>query len=233
MPLPQLSSRLQGTCLWLFGFAFRAPEEALRALLPAPLTLITHGGFGFWHVAFAEYERLRTGFLGAKGAGHVVTYSLYARLGDTVGLFPVRAETDIVRLSSWSAFPAPRCVFSVDDDGYGTVDLFLLETDQPAQARLDTRLRPSLALGSPFTSLSEAAHYLQSPTCTLRVDEDGKVFGAFFTRTLSHNTARLLSVPLSQWQLLSAPETALELAFELKPHSCTWEKDCPLLAPLS
>ena len=204
----------------MFGFTFRAPEALVRPLLPAPLELLTQGGFGFWHVSFSEYERLRTGFFGGKTRGHVVVYSLYARSGSTVGLFPVRAETDIERLASWSDFPCARSTFSVEDDHAGTVDLFILETQYPVQVRIDTRRKPRLTDGSPFGSLSEAAQFLQTPACYLGVDSEGEVQLSSLERKPASTTTRLFSISISQWSFLTAFEPVAEVAFELKSHTC-------------
>lgn len=212
----------------MFGFTFHTPQSSAEALLPSPLKPLTHGGFGFWHVSFAEYKRVGTGLLGGKASGHVVVYSLYAQIGNTVGLFPVRVDTDMARLRQWSAFACMPCTFSVDDDGFGTVDLLIQDAGPFAQVRLDTRLRPSLPSSSPFKSLSEAAGFLHPPSQYLYVDDNGVVQVSPFERKLASTTTRLISVPISKWGFLAHPEVVPEVAFELKPHTCRWEKEEPL-----
>src|SRR5207253_2962961 len=84
---------------WLF--TWRTPEANARALLPAPLELVTRGGYAFWNVVVCEMRAMCPAPLPAEiGLGYWhVAYRLHARVrlesGEVVeGLYFVRSDCD-------------------------------------------------------------------------------------------------------------------------------------------
>jgi hypothetical protein len=76
--------------------AYSTPVECVRALVPAPLELVTRDGRAFWHVVACRVERMRPAGLPALlGMTYAhVAYRLAVKHGDTEGLFFVRSDVD-------------------------------------------------------------------------------------------------------------------------------------------
>ena len=217
---------------WLI--ASRVPVEAVRALVPAPLELVTHGGFAFWNVVICRLEGMRPiGIPAALGLGfwhvaHRLIVRTKLRTGEEVaGLYFVRSEVDQPLLAAAGDL--------LTDFHFNPARVQVLEQESAvrcAVAALGEKSRyhllrdatVQLAYGSPFASLEEAAAFLKYTPIALSPHGSGAVNILRVERDEQAWRTRLLGIEASESQLLQSTGAVAELAFEVEPLDYHWRR---------
>lgn len=225
-----LTMRARLAHCWLF--TWRTPEALVRALLPAPLELVTHRGFAFWNVVVCEMQGLRPAPLPAEiGVGYWhIAYRLHARArltsGETVeGLYFVRSDCDR-RLVSIAGNLLTRFRFHTAEVsmhvGGDTVNGSIAAPGANARFQLRDRPPAGLAPGSPFASLEEAAAFLKYKPCALAPAGPEMAELVRVRRREEAWRHRLVTVEESAWEFLDEHEVAPEICYAVEPIDYEW-----------
>ena len=220
---------MKGTIERCWLFAFRAPEAELRPALPAPLDLVTHGGFAFWNVVVCRVGAMRPRFaprfLGMS-YWHVA-YRLYARHRSLEGLHFVRSDCDSAVLS-WMGnvmtdFHFHAAGVRVEEED-ARVRIAIDSPDAPGAAEIDRRAPPALPEGSPFRSVEEAAAFLKYKPLGLSVGRGGAVSVVRIVRDESAWRARAVAVAAQRWAFFDGRPAVAELCTEIEPIEYRWNR---------
>lgn len=216
---------------WLFNY--RTPEDKARALLPAPLELVTHGGFAFWNVVVCELRSLRPAPLPAiLGAGYWhVAYRLHAKArldsGETVeGLYFVRSDCD-----RWLMAQAGNLLTNFRfhlakievETGEATVEGKVLTPGADAHFRIRNQAPTALTPGSPFASVSEAAEFLKYNPCSF-TPVSSEVEIVRIKRREADWKSRLVTPEVNDWHFLSGQDVVPEVCYALDPVDYEWSR---------
>jgi hypothetical protein len=208
---------------WLF--VHRVPVEDSRALLPAPLALVTHGGFAFWNVVVCRLVNMRAFPLPAAcGIGYWhVAYRLHAKVAELEGLYFVGSECDRA-LVTWAGnlltdfrFRTARIRVEANER---TVDGAV----GAARFRIDRTATPTLAEGSPFATIEEGAQALEYPPRAICPTDDGGVSAVQVRRDPAAWRWRNVVATEARWTLPGLAGAPLELCYEVEPIDYLWER---------
>ncbi len=161
-------------------------------------------------------------------------YRLYARLGDVEGLYFVRSDCEGTLLavagSLMTNFRLHAARFEVTN-GFEATRIAIDSRDAAATVTV-TRDAPRLPAGSAFESIDEAAAFLKYQPFALSVDSHSRasIVPVRHDERLWHAHPR--SVPESRWAFFEGHNVAPELAFELDPIPCHWDRPKVMEAPL-
>jgi len=216
---------------WLF--TFRTPESKARAHLPAPLELITRGGFAFWNVVVCELRSLRPAPLpAALGIGYWhIAYRLHTRAklesGETIeGLYFVRSDCD-----RWLMARAGNLLtnfrFHLASVAVGTeeatVEGKICAPNADAHFRLRDEVPATLSAGSPFASVGKAAEFLKyNPYSFTPISPDVEIVR--IKRREADWQSRVVTAEINDWQFLSAEEAVPEICYALEPIDYEWSR---------
>jgi len=234
MKIPRNAFTVAGSICQCWLFVYRLPVAIAQPLLPAPLRLVTHGGFAFMNIVVCRLSGMRPAPLPASiGLGYWhVAYRFHAWARRSVGqeiegLHFLRSDCDrwVVQRAGnlLTDFNFHRAGIRVVDDG-ASVTGFIDSPDAPARFRIDRRQPPVLPEGSPFSSLEEAAAFLKYKPYGLSVEGADSLQAVRVRRNETEWNSRVVSVPEAEWQFLAGHEAALELCYEVKPIDYRWER---------
>jgi hypothetical protein len=210
---------------WLF--TFRADPARVADRLPAPLTLVEHGGSAYFNVVVSRLTHMRPAPLpGWVGLGYWhVAYRLYARYGDVEGLYFLRSDADsplmVAAGNLLTDFRFHRADVGIATGPAGTE----LRSFAPG-ARLRIALPddpPSLPPDSPFASLDEAAQALKYKPAGLVAGPDG-VEALRISRDERAWRFRLRSFRTEEMEFLAPFAATPEIAYELAPIDYQWNR---------
>jgi hypothetical protein len=217
---------------WLF--TWRTPAEAARSLLPAPLELVTHGGFAFWNVVVCELRGVRPAPMPAAiGLGYWhIAYRLHTRVrvapDETFeGLYFVRSDCDR-RLVAFAGnlltdfrFHCARIAVQASDD---SVDGAIRTPGANARFRLRDETPGSLSPGSPFTSVAEAAAFLKYKPFALTPAGEDSVSIVRVVRRETDWRCRVVSVVESDWEFFNGHDVTPEVCYAVEPIEYEWRR---------
>jgi len=217
---------------WLFSW--RAPEATVRALVPPPIQLVTRGGFAFWNVVVCEMAAMRPAPLPAwVGLGYWhVAYRLHvlvreAHGGDLEGLYFVRSDCDRRLVAAMgnvlTDFRFQTAQIDVSDAG-ASVAGRIVATGADAHFGLDRMATPSLAGGSPFADLTEAASFLKYKPRAFSPHAADAVNAVRVIREESAWRSRSIAVVRQEWEFFADREATLELCTEVQPIDYQWNR---------
>jgi hypothetical protein len=217
---------------WLF--VYRTPAEAAGKLLPAPLELVTRGGFAFWNIVVCRIAGLRPAPLPATvGLGYWhVAYRLHVRApmedGPVLeGLHFLRSDCDqpLVALAGnlITDFRFHRAGIRIEEKGSAVRGRIRAKGGE-AIFRLNRQAPTGLSASSPFTSLAEAAEWLKYKPCGLSPAGGESVNAVRVIRKETAWRSRLVTVQEARWEFLALQETELELCYEVEPIHYQWER---------
>ncbi|HEX8311890.1 MAG TPA: DUF2071 domain-containing protein, partial [Chthoniobacteraceae bacterium] len=215
---------------WLINS--RVPAEAARAIVPAPLELVTHGGFAFWNVVICQLCGMRpTGLPAALGIGYWhVAYRLLVRAklasgGEITGLYFVRSDADQPFVAAvgnlLTDFHFHAAQIRVDEQQ----DRMRCEVKaRGANASFELSRTPPVELvsDSPFASVEEAAAILKYTPVALSPHGPGAVNVVRVARDEQAWRTRLLSIEAAESDFLASFGPVPELAFEVDPLDYRW-----------
>jgi hypothetical protein len=218
---------------WLF--VYRTSVEDALAVLPRGLAPVTHHGFAFWNVVVCRVSDMRPrGAISGLGVSFwQVSYRIYVRahiVGDpsTIdGIYFVRSDCDnaLIRLGGnrITDFAFHRAHIAVDERGDNVY--LRVRSDAPASVHLVRSGAPSLAQGSPFATIEEAAGLLQYKPFGISVDERGRFANVVaITRDEARWRTRLVQVPSANWSFFAGRPAQLELCYEAAPILYRWNR---------
>jgi uncharacterized protein YqjF (DUF2071 family) len=220
---------MKGTIERCWLFTFRAPEEGLRPLLPAPLEPVTRGGFAFWNVVVCRVGAMRPRFTPRfMGLSYWhVAYRLYARFAGEEGLYFVRSDCDSAVLS-WMGNVMTNFNFHTAGvrvrEEPGRVSIEIHSPEAPGSAEIDRGRAPSLSAGSPFGSVAEASAFLKYKPLGLSVGRDGRVNRVRIVRDESAWRGRAVSVAAQRWAFFGSRQPEPELCTEVEPIEYRWNR---------
>jgi hypothetical protein len=234
MKLPRNPFSVAGSIRQCWLFVYRLPEAIAQPLLPSPLRLVTRGGFAFLNIVACRLDGMRPALLpGGCGLGYWhVAYRLHAwaqcENGQRLeGLYFMRSDCDrwlverIGDLLTDFRFQRARiCVLETD----AAVSANVESADAPARFRIDRRLAPKLATGSPFSALEEAAAFLQYKPYGLAVESEDTLQVVRVRREEAAWRSRIVAVQEAKWRFLGDHKAALELCYEVEPIDYRWER---------
>lgn len=234
MKIPRNAFTVAGSICQCWLFVYRLPVAIAQPLLPAPLRLVTQGGFAFMNIVVCRLSGMRLAPMPASiGLGYWhVAYRLHAwamrSVGQEIeGLHFLRSDCDrwvMQRAGNLlTDFNFHRSRIRVVDDGAsvtGSVD----SPDAPAHFHIDRRQPPALSEGSPFSSLEEAAAFLKYKPYGLSVEGTESLQAVRVRRNEAEWTSCVVSVPEAEWQFLAGREAVLELCYEVEPIDYIWER---------
>ncbi len=217
---------------WLF--VYRLPAATARGLLPEPLRLVTRDGFAFLNIVVCRLRGMRPVPLPASvGLGYWhVAYRLHAWAkhedGTMLeGLHFLRSDCDRLLIEKsgnlLTDFNFHRAGISVVESA-AAVTGHIASADAPARFRIDRRLAPALAAGSPFATLEEAAAALKYRPFGLSVESEDTLNVVRVRRTEAAWRSRVVAVAEADWRFLDNHEAALELCYEVEPIDYVWER---------
>lgn len=234
MPLLRNPFTIRGRLAQCWLFALRSPVESVRPMLPAPLELITHGGFAFWNVVVCRIERIRPTWTPTSigvDCSHVA-YRLYARIpGGDGGLYFLRSDCDnrliavAGNLLTDFRFHMSRIRIQETDSQVGVV---VESSDAPLRAIMDRITPPLLSPNSPFESLGEAASFLKYEPRGLSVESPERVNVVQIVRDEAAWKYRLLHVVSAEFRFFRAIPAELEVCYEVQPIDYQWNRTRPL-----
>jgi hypothetical protein len=217
---------------WIF--TWRTPIGAAQPHLPAPLELVTHGGFAFWNVVVCEVRGLRPAPLPPiVGLGYWhVAYRLHTRVrvesGETIeGLYFVRSDSDRLIVSTagnWLTdfrFRTARIAVAKED---GIVEGEIRSRDAKARFRLREGTPGSLSPGSPFASVGEAGDFLKYKPFALSPVGKDSVSIVRVVRNEADWRSRIVTVEESNWQFFAGREVAPEVCYAVEPIDYEWRR---------
>lgn len=201
---------------------------------PAPLELVTHGGFAFWNVVVCEVRGLRPApwpaFVGMN-YWHVA-YRLHARVrlepGEVIeGLHFVRSDADRLIVSTagnWlTDFRFHMAGVDIAQDGK-TIEGTIRSREAAARFRLREERTQSLAPGSPFASIQEAADFLKYKPFALSPAGEDSVKIVRVKRNEAEWKSSLVTVEESDWQFFAGCEVAPEVCYAVEPINYEWRR---------
>jgi len=152
---------------WLF--AYRAPAELVRRLVPPPLEPLEKGPWGFFNLVVCKIERMRPAgvprLFGVSYRHAAYRIPVRSPAADVEGLYFLRSDCDSApvaflgrRLTDFGFHRARIDVTETPE----RVGIEIVSADAPAMAVVSRIEPPALAPGSPFTSLDEAAGAIES-----------------------------------------------------------------------
>ena len=217
---------------WLFSW--RTPAGCVRSQVPAPLELVTCGGFAFWNVVVCEMAAMRPAPLPAwMGLGYWhVAYRLHVRLReaggrDLEGLYFVRSDCDhrlvagLGNVLTDFRFRTARITVAQSAE---SVEGRISASEAPAHFCIDRTTAPTLAAGSPFTDLAEAAAFLKyKPRAFSPVAPDA-VNAVQVVRDEDAWRSRAVSVTEQQWKFFADRDATPELCTEVEPIAYQWNR---------
>jgi hypothetical protein len=217
---------------WLL--AYRTPADSARAMLPAPLHLITHGGFAFFNVVVGRLRAMRPAGL-PRWCGvdywHVA-YRFYVRAaladGSSMdGIYFIHSDCDS-RLLTVLGNPLTHFRFHMARVQVSENERFVRGSVSapgvPAEFVLRRDTPPALSPGSPFATLTEAAAFLKYQPTGLAPAGTRAVNAITIRRDERAWISRLISVESARWKFLAGHETALECAWEVEPIAYRWNR---------
>jgi hypothetical protein len=226
MKIPRHPFAVCGRIAQCWLFVHRVPVEDVRVLLPAPLELVTHGGFAFWNVVVCRLTNMRPFPLPAAfGIGYWhVAYRLHARLaGKIEGLYFVGSECDRT-LVTWSGNLLTDFRFRTARIRVEASERSVDGSVGAARFRIDRTSTPAFADGSPFATLDEAAQALEYPPRALCPTDDGSVSVVQVRRDPAAWRWRNVAATEARWVLPGLAEAPLELCYEIEPIDYRWER---------
>jgi hypothetical protein len=217
---------------WIF--TWRTPIAAARPLVPAPLELVTHGGFAFWNVVVCEVCNLRPALLPpifGLDYWHVA-YRLHARVrmeaGEVIeGLYFVRSDSNRAIVSAagnWLTdfrFHTAQIEVARKD---GVVEGEIRSREAGANFRVRNETPKSLAPGSPFSSLDEAAGFLKYKPFALAPAGESDVRLVRVVRNESLWRSSIVTVEESDWQFFGGRDVAPEVCYAVEPIDYEWRR---------
>jgi hypothetical protein len=218
---------------WLF--AFRTPLANVQRKLPSVLEPVSYDGHAFWNVVVSHIDRMRP-----KGAPAVtgvsywhVAYRLYVRFhpsgGPPIeGLNFTRSDCDSALMTRAgnlvTDFNFHTSTINVEDTG-GRLTIDIESPDAPASASANRAAPVSLANGSPFGSLDEAARFLKYKPFGISVGKSGEDINIVRIRRQEDAwSSRLIHVEQQTWSYFADNDVALELCYEVDPIFYTWTR---------
>lgn len=234
MKLPRNSFAVAGSIRQCWLFVYRVPEEIARPLLPAPLRLVTHGGYAFLNIVVCRLSGMRPAFLPAGvGLGYWhVAYRWHACAATTAGtaiegLHFIRSDCDrwIVAQSGnlLTDFHFHRAAIRIETTP-ASVTGRIRVSEGDANFRIDRQAPPALAPGSPFATLEEAAAFLKYKPFGLAVESADTLQIVRVRREESAWRSRCVKVLNAEWQLLAGWQAVLEICYEVEPIGYRWER---------
>lgn len=179
--------------------------EGMRpAILPGSI------GLGYWHVAYRLHAWASS------------------ETGPTLeGLHFLRSDCDR-RIVAWTGN-------SLTDFHFHTAAIRVVETENavtgninsptaPADFRIDRNEAPTLAAGSPFSTLESAADFLKYKPYGLSVENEDTVQVVRVRREEAAWRSRVVAVREAHWRFLEGCEAVLELCYEVEPIDYRWER---------
>ncbi len=217
---------------WLF--AYRAPLEEVAKHLPPELKPISFGGFGFWNVVVCEVEHMRPlHFPESLGITYRhAAYRIYVRhhnaSGASVdGLYFLRSDCDNPLLAAagnaLTQFKFHLGKIDIRENPVAT----MMEVDAQGahgEATISYTRKPTLAEGSPFRSVQEAAEFLEYQPHGISVSARGVEVLPVLRNQARWRTS-VVTVSGDHWEYLDQVNQGhlpLEVAYELAPIDYVW-----------
>lgn len=234
MNIPRNPFSVAGSIRQCWLFVYRLPLVTAQHLLPSPLRLVAHGGFAFMNIVVCRLSGMRPAIVPASiGLGYWhVAYRLHAwapcETGRTLeGLHFLRSDCDR-RVVAWAGnmltdfhfHPAAIRVVETAHAVTGNIE----SSTAPAHFRIDRREPPTLAEGSPFSTLEEAAAFLKYKPYSLSVESEDTLQVVRVRRAETAWRSRVVAVREAQWGFLDGCEAGLELCYEVEPIDYRWER---------
>jgi hypothetical protein len=234
MNLPRNPFAVAGSIRQCWLFVYRLPLAAAQRLLPPPLRLVVHGGFAFMNIVVCRLSGMRPAILPAMvGLGYWhVAYRLHAwapcETGRTLeGLHFLRSDCDR-RVVAWTGN-------RLTDFNFHTADVRVVETENsvngdidsptaPAHFLINRDEAPTLAAGSPFSTLESAAAFLKYKPYGLSVENEDTLQVVRVRREEAAWRSRVVVVREAQWRFLDGCEAEFELCYEVEPIDYRWER---------
>jgi len=217
---------------WLF--VYRLPVKTAQPLLPMPLRLVIHGGYAFLNIVVCRLSGMRPVPLPASlGLGYWhVAYRVHAWAplgpGRTLeGLHFLRSDCDrwVVEKSGnlLTDFHFHRAGIQVVETDAAVVGN-IASAATPARFRIDRHRPPTLAAGSPFATLEEAADFLKYKPYGLSVESEDTLHVVRVRREEAAWRSRLVAVLEADWRFPGEREATLEVCYEVEPIDYRWER---------
>jgi len=214
---------------WLF--AYRAPAELVRRLVPEPLLPIEKGPWGFFNLVVCEIERMRPAgvprLLGVSYRHAAYRIPVRSPRGRVEGLYFLRSDCDsapvahLGRLLTDFGFHRARIDVAETPD---RVEIGIDSRDAPASVVIERREPPALAPGSPFASLDEAASFLDYRPFGISIEGGRRLNVVAIDRDESARRPRCVRVLHARWKFLEDRETDLEVCWEVEPIDYRWNR---------
>lgn len=214
---------------WLF--AYRAPAELVRRLVPPPLEPLEKGPWGFFNLVVCKIERMRPAgvprLFGVSYRHAAYRIPVRSPAADVEGLYFLRSDCDsapvafLGRLLTDFGFHRARIAITETPD---RVEIGIDSRDAPATAVIERREPPTLARGSPFASLDEAASFLDYKPFGISIENDSRLNVVAIGRDESARRARCVSVSRARWKFLEGKEAELEVCWEVEPIEYRWNR---------
>jgi hypothetical protein len=234
MKLPRSPFAVAGSIRQCWLFVYRLPLAVAQRLLPPPLRLVVQGGFAFMNIVVCRLSGMRPAILPAMvGLGYWhVAYRLHAwapcETGRSLeGLHFLRSECDrpVVawagnRLTDFHFHAADIRVLETAKEVTGAID----SPTAPAHFLIDRGGAPTLAAGSPFSTLESAAAFLKYKPYGLSVENEETLQVVRVRREEAAWRSRVVAVREAQWRFLDGCEAVLELCYEVEPIDYRWER---------
>jgi uncharacterized protein YqjF (DUF2071 family) len=214
--------------------AYRTPADSVRHLVPAGLSMVTHGEWAFWNIVACRIEKMRPLGLPA-GFGksyHHVAYRIYVSAqtkteGEVQGLYFVHSDADIPLIATagnwFTDFKFHRAKISLESTIIGGA--LTVQSDIAfAHMHWDHKEPDAQKERSAFASRNEARQFLKYRPFGLFV-KGNRLQLAEVLRDESHWREEEITVGKANWKFLNdlgQKEIALELATRVAPIDYRW-----------
>jgi len=214
---------------WLL--AYRAPAELVRRLVPEPLLPLEKGPWGFFNLVVCEIKRMRPAgvprLFGVSYRHAAYRIPVRSQGAGVEGLYFLRSDCDsapVAFLGRWlTDFGFHRARIAIAETPE-RVEIGIDSRDAPASVVIERREPPTLARGSPFASLDEAAGFLDYKPFGISIEGDRRLNVVAIGRDESARRARCVSVPHASWRFLEGKDAELEVCWEVEPIEYRWNR---------
>ena len=231
MPLRKNPLTMVGRIERCWLFAYRAPAELVRRLVPSPLEPLEKGPWGFFNLVVCEIERMRPAgvprVLGVSYRHAAYRIPVRSAAAGVEGLYFLRSDCD-----SW---PVALLGRGLTDFGFHRARIAVTETPDRVEIGIDSRDAPAsvvidrhgpsvLAPASPFASLDEAATFLDYKPFGISIGSGPRLNVVAIGRDEAARRARCVQVSSARWKFLEGKEAELEVCWEVEPIEYRWNR---------